>query len=489
MKTGVLYWSLNRKQNTGFYSEQGIINYMKAKKPTVALVGRPNVGKSTLFNRLIGGRTAIVEDLPGTTRDRIYGDSEWNGKIFTVIDTGGLEAPTVMADERVRQPDPDSLTSDSALFVSHIQNQAQLALDESDAIILVVDGKEGLTAADQDVAEILRLTKKPVFLAVNKTESEQRQLEAVEFWNLGIGEPMPISAYHGDGVGDLLDVVVDALPAFSTEDIDEDLISIAIVGRPNVGKSSLLNRLLGSERAIVSDVPGTTRDPIDTELVYHGQKIMLVDTAGIRRRGRIEPGIEKYSVLRSVRSIDRADVALLLIDATEGVTAQDTHVAGYVLEKYKSVVVLVNKWDLVEKDAYTMITYSQQVREDLKFMDYVPVLFISTITQQRLHKILPAALEVAEQRAHRLSTSEFNQLLHRAYDKTSPPSKNGRPLRIYFGTQFKTDPPSFTIFVNDPDLVHFSYERYLENQIREHYPFIGTPIRLFFRPRSGEQNR
>ncbi|MEZ4713634.1 MAG: ribosome biogenesis GTPase Der [Caldilineaceae bacterium] len=459
---------------------------MKPKKPTVALVGRPNVGKSTLFNRLIGGRTAIVEDLPGTTRDRIYGDSEWNGKIFTVIDTGGLEAPTVMADARVRQPDPNLLTSDSALFVTHIQNQAQLALDEADAIILVVDGKEGLTAADQDVADILRLTKKPVFLAVNKAESEQRQMEAVEFWNLGIGEPTPISAYHGDGVGDLLDLVADALPAYSTEDAEEELVSIAIVGRPNVGKSSLLNRLLGSERAIVSDVPGTTRDPIDTEIVYHGQKIMLVDTAGIRRRGRIEPGIEKYSVLRSVRSIDRADVALLLIDASEGVTAQDTHVAGYVLEKYKSVVVLINKWDLVEKDAYTMITYSQQVREELKFMDYVPVLFISTLTNQRLHKILPTALEVAEQRAHRLSTSEFNQLLHRAYDKTSPPSKNGRPLRIYFGTQFKTDPPSFTIFVNDPDLVHFSYERYLENQIREHYPFMGTPIRLFFRPRNSQ---
>jgi GTPase len=464
---------------------------MKRSKPVVAIVGRPNVGKSTLFNRLIGRRTAIVEDVPGTTRDRIYGDSYWNGVGFTVIDTGGLEAPGEAGATRGRkapgQPEAAPLAVGSAPFVKYIQNQAEVAIAEADAILFVVDGKEGLTAADEDVADLLRRSNKTVLVTVNKTESAGRQQDAVEFWSLGLGEPYPISAYHGDGVGDLLDAVVQTLPPHPDEDEEDDSIGITIVGRPNVGKSSLLNALLGTERAIVSEVPGTTRDPIDTQIVYHGQTITLIDTAGIRRRGSVEQGIEFYSVLRSTRSIERADVSLVLIDGVEGVTAQDAHIAGYVLDKYKSAVVIVNKWDAVEKDEHTMNEYARTVRQELKFLDYVPVLFVSAKTRQRVHQVLPTALEVVEARRHRLSTSEFNNLLREAYDATSPPSKQGRTLRIYYGTQVGNDPPSFAIFVNDPEIVHFSYERYLENRIRAYYPFTGTPIRLFFR--SSRDNR
>lgn len=459
---------------------------MQRRKPVLALVGRPNVGKSTLFNRLIGRRTAIVEDLPGTTRDRIYGDSYWNGVGFTVIDTGGLEAPAGLSLARSRQPDAGPLAVNSAPLVKFMQNQAQVAINEADVIIMVVDGKEGMSGADEDVAEMLRAANKPLFLAVNKTESTSRQMDALEFWNLGLGQPYPVSAYHGDGVGDLLDEVVKALPAYPDDTEDAETIGITIVGRPNVGKSSLLNALLGTERAIVSAIPGTTRDPIDTQLTYYEQAITLIDTAGIRRRGSIEPGIEQYSVLRSMRSIDRADVVLLLIDAQEGVTAQDAHVAGYVLEKQKSAVVIVNKWDAIEKDERTLIEYTRQVREDLKFLDYVPVLFISALTRQRVNQVLPTALQVVEARRHRLSTSELNQLLHEAYDATSPPNRHGRYLRIYYGTQVGNDPPTFVIFVNDPEIVHFSYERYLENRVREKFAFLGTPLKFIFRSKSDE---
>ena len=458
---------------------------MSKRKPVVALVGRPNVGKSTLFNRLVGRRTAIVEDLPGTTRDRIYGDSDWNGVGFIVIDTGGLEAPSELG----ARPTPagEALATDSALFVEEVQSQARLAIDEADAIIFVVDGKDGLTAADSDIADVLRQTDKPVFVAVNKTESRERQMNAVEFWNMGLSDPMPISAYHGDGTGDLLDEVVKVLPDYPAEEEEDDAVAIAIVGRPNVGKSSLLNTFVGEERSIVSNVPGTTRDPIDTRIVYDGQPIVLIDTAGIRRRGRVERGIEKYSVLRSMRSIDRADVALLLIDATDGVTDQDAHIAGYVLERMKGVVVVVNKWDAVEKDTHTMNEFTQRIRTELKFLDYVPVVFISAKTGQRVSNLIPVALQVAAARQHRLGTSELNNLIRTVYDAVPAPSKNGRPLRIYYATQAETQPPTFILFVNDPNLVHFSYERYLENRIREHYPFTGTPIRLVFRMRGGDE--
>jgi GTP-binding protein len=451
---------------------------MRDRKPVVALVGRPNVGKSTLFNRLIGRPVAIVEDEPGTTRDRIYGESDWNGVGFIVIDTGGLEAPETM---RTRHSEGAQTTSES--LVASVQNQVQLAIDEADAIIMIVDGRSGLTAADEEIASVLRQSNKPVFLAVNKAESQEVRQNAVEFWALGLGEPYPISAYHGDGVGDLLDEVVKVLPAYPAEEEEKETIGVAIVGRPNVGKSSLLNALVGQERSIVSAVPGTTRDPIDMEITCEGQRITLIDTAGIRRRGRIEQGIEQYSVLRSMRAIDRSDVALLLIDAQEGVTAQDTHIAGYVLERYKSVVVVVNKWDAVEKDSHTMVEYTNAVREQLNFMPYVPVLFISAKTHQRIHTVLPTALRVAAARRHRLSTSEVNQLLSEAYDSTQIPVRQGRALRIYYGAQVDNDPPTFVIFVNDKDLVHFSYERYLENRIRAYYPFEGTPIKLIFRSR------
>lgn len=456
---------------------------MHARKPVVALVGRPNVGKSTLFNRLIGRPTAIVENVPGTTRDRIYGESDWNGVGFIVIDTGGLEAPETM---RAGRTAPGGASAPEA-FVDHVQSQAQVAIDEADAIVLLVDGRGGLTAADEEVAAMLRLSDKPIFLAVNKAESQQVQQNAVEFWALGLGDPYPISAYHGDGVGDLLDEIVAILPPYPVDEEEEETIGIAIVGRPNVGKSSLLNALVGQERSIVSEIPGTTRDPIDMEITYDGERITLIDTAGIRRRGRVEQGIEQYSVLRSMRAIDRADVALLLIDAQDGVTAQDMHVAGYVLERNKSVVVLINKWDAIEKDSSTMVEYTKTVREQLNFLSYVPVLFISAMTRQRVNKVLPAALQVVAARRHRLSTSEVNQILTEAYDATQIPTRQGRPLRIYYGTQTNNDPPTIVIFVNDKELVHFSYERYLENRIRAYYPFEGTPIKLLFRSREREQ--
>lgn len=436
-------------------------------KPVVALVGRPNVGKSTLFNRLVGERLAIVEDLPGTTRDRLYGDSEWNGVPFVVVDTGGL------AD------DPQSV------MVSAIRSQASVAIQEADVIVFLVDAVDGLTPSDTDVAEMLRQTRKPVVLAVNKADNAERRMNAVEFYELVLGDPVPISAVHGTGTGDLLDRVVEALPVTPEEDEDES-IKIAIVGRPNVGKSSLLNRLLGEERSIVSEIPGTTRDAIDTQVQYEGQTLTLIDTAGIRRRGRIEPGIEKYSVLRSMRAIQRADVSLLLVDALEGITAQDAHVAGYIIEEGKSAIVIVNKWDAVDKDSNTINEYARKVRQALDFLDYVPVLFISAKTGQRVSQVLPTALRVYDSRYMRIPTAELNRLLQDATAQHAPPTKAGQRLKFYYATQGGVAPPRFIFFVNDHRLVHFSYERYLENMIRERHGFEGTPIRLFFRTRERE---
>jgi GTP-binding protein len=452
-------------------------------RPIVALVGRPNVGKSTLFNRLVGRRLAVVHERPGTTRDRLQAPAEWGGTQFTVVDTGGIE----VLPEKValgRRPGPERvLTQDSAPFISLIRAQAELAIQEADLIIFLTDALSGLTPADEEVAHILRRSDKPVLVAVNKAESAQAREAAWEFYALGLGEIFPISALHGTGVADLLDEVIRILPSHE-EEVEDDSIKLAIVGRPNVGKSSLLNRLLGQERAIVSSLPGTTRDAIDTQLEWEGTPITLIDTAGIRRRGKVKPGVERYSVLRSLRAIGRADVALLMIDATEGVLAQDAHVASFILDEWCGVVVLVNKWDAVEKDAYTMLSYTQHVRAALKFMDYVPVLFISALTGQRVKQVIPQALAVHEARHVRIPTAELNRIIRDATARHAPPTKRGKRLRIYYGSQPEVAPPTFVFHVNDPELAHFSYQRYLENRIRAVYPFTGTPLRLIFRARS-----
>lgn len=453
-------------------------------KPLVALVGRPNVGKSTLFNRLTGQRLAVVDDIPGTTRDRIEAAAEWNGRVFTVVDTGGIE----VLPERIRKgvrplTEHTPLAVASAEFIPQIREQAEMAIEAADIVVLVVDAAGGLTAADEQVAEILRRSRKPVFVAANKAESARRREEAVEFYALGLGQVFPVSALHGTGTGDLLDAVVAAFPPQEAEPEDES-IKIGIVGRPNVGKSSLLNALLGQERAIVSPIPGTTRDALDTHIVWETLPVTLIDTAGIRRRGHIQVGVEKYSVLRALKAIQRADVVLLLIDATEGVTAQDAHIAGFILEEAKSAVVVVNKWDAVPgKTGKTINEYTAHVRSTLNFMDYVPVLFISAKLGTRVASVLPTALRVQEERLVRIPTGELNRIIREAMEKQSPPTKAGKRLNIYYATQPRTDPPTFVFHVNDTDLVHFSYERYLENQLRAAYGFIGTPLRLSFRRR------
>jgi GTP-binding protein len=446
-------------------------------KPTVALVGRPNVGKSTLFNRLAGERLAIVDDTPGTTRDRVFSVSEWNGRPFNIIDTGGID-PT----EGGKTP----LSIGSADFIDEIRSQALVAVGAADAVLLVTDGETGVTSADREVAEILRRHQKkdgagkawpPILVVVNKCESESRRTQANEFYELGLGDPYAVSALHGTGTGDLLDALVAAFPEPTAEPEDES-VKIAIVGKPNAGKSSLLNRLAGGERSIVSPIPGTTRDAVDTKLDFQGIPLTLIDTAGIRRRGKIDHGVEQYSVLRALKAIERADVALLMIDATTGISTQDAHIAGYILDEWKSCVVLVNKWDVVEKDSYTMDEYTRRVQQELNFLDYVPILFVSAKTGQRVDQVLPLALRVQEERLVRLSTSKINQVLHRAQDMHAHPSKAGKVVKLYYGTQVRSDPPTFMIYVNDPKLMHFSYIRYLENQLRAEYGFLGTPIRI-----------
>ncbi len=457
-------------------------------RPIVALVGRPNVGKSTLFNRIVGQRLAVVHDQPGTTRDRLHAPAEWNGVLYTVVDTGGIEVlpETVAAG---RRPGPERvLAQDSAPFIPLMRAQAEMGIQEADVVIFITDVASGLTPADEQVADILRRARCPVFLAANKADNPRLRQAALEFYGLGLGEVYPVSALHGTGVADLLDEVVEALPLpppIGGEGGGEDAtVKIAIVGRPNVGKSSLLNKLLGEERAIVSPIPGTTRDAIDTYLEWETEgkstPITLIDTAGIRRRGKIGRGVEQYSVLRALRAIQRADVALLVIDGIQGVTAQDTHVASLILDEWTSVVVLVNKWDAVEKDAYTMIEYTRWVREALRFLDYVPVLFISALTGKRVHQVLPTALAMQEARFLRIPTGELNRLVRDALDRHAPPSKRGKRLKIYYVSQPGVDPPTFVFMVNDTRLVHFSYQRYLENRIRERYKFEGTPLRLIF---------
>ncbi len=433
-------------------------------KPVVTLVGRPNVGKSTLFNRLIEERLAIVEDVPGTTRDRIYADARWGGLTLTFVDTGGLL--------------PDS---NGDLMVS-VRDQVEIAMAEAEVIVFLVDAKEGLTATDLDIAALLRRCNKPVILAANKADNESRRQAAVEFYELGLGDPYPISALHGTGTGDLLDAILDVVPLEQPE-VEAEGVRIAIVGRPNVGKSLLLNTILGEDRMIVSDKPGTTRDAVDSLVEWDGQPVTLIDTAGIRRRGRIEPGVERYSVIRALRAIQRSDVVLLLIDAVDGITAQDAHIAGYVVEEARGVVIVVNKWDLIEKDSHTMDAYTQEIRQALKFISYAPLVFVSALTGQRVGRALDVALRVQEARSHRAPTGQLNRILRDAALSHSPPSKRGKRLKIYYATQAGTAPPSFVFFVNDPQLLHFSYRRYLGNKLREAFGFEGSPLRLSFRKR------
>ncbi len=461
-------------------------------KPIVALVGRPNVGKSTFFNRLAGERMAVVDETPGTTRDRLFCEAEWAGRSFYVVDTGGIDPTHSSAG---KQP----LSVGSLDFIEQIRAQAEAAILEANAIVFITDAHSGVVPADEEVAQILRRLQSerrdasgqiapypPILLAVNKCDSVNQDAAALQFYELGMGKPFPISALHGTGTGDLLDELAATFQQFDlnprTSPIgEEDAVKIAIVGRPNCGKSTLLNHILGEERAIVSPIAGTTRDAVDTPMLYNDIPITLIDTAGIRRRGKILPGVEKYSVLRSFDAIERCDVALLVLDATTGGTAQDAHIAGFIQENWKSAVILVNKWDAVPKDSHTMNHYTDSIRQDLKFMDYVPVLFISAKTGQRVEQVLPLALKVQEERLVRLSTSQINRILQEAQDQHPAPSGSGRPLKIYYGTQVRSDPPTFLIYVNDPKLAHFTYLRYLENQFRAHYQFSGTPIRLVLR--------
>mgnify|MGYP005775475719 FL=1 len=434
----------------------------------VAVVGRPNVGKSTFFNRMAGRRLSIVEDTPGVTRDRLYADVEWLGNTFTLIDTGGIE-----------------LDSDDEFF-SHMRRQAELAVDTADVILFFTDAREGLTADDRDVAQYLRRRHNNILLVVNKVDSPKQQDSLYDFYELGLGEPIAISAEQGLGLGDLLDEITARLP--KGEPQKDNGISIAVVGKPNAGKSSLVNKLLNEERSIVSDIPGTTRDALDTKFEFSGQPLTIIDTAGIRRKRSIEDGsIERYSVLRSLGAIRRCDVALILIDASAGITEQDVKIAGYVHEQGKASVVLVNKWDIIEKDTKTSEKFKKQLYSDLAFMDYVDVQFISARTGQRLQRVLPAVLEAHAQSVRRIQTGVLNDVLNDAMAVNQPPSTGGRRLKIFYCTQVAVAPPTFIIFVNQTQLMHFSYERYLENCFRKAFGFKGTPIKIILRERDGEE--
>ena len=448
------------------------------KKPVIVLVGRPNVGKSTLFNRLVGQRLAIIDETPGTTRDRLVSEGYWSGKDFFVVDTGGIDPP--------KRPNQQVLSVGSKDFVDEIRAQAEIAIEEANVIIFVVDGQDGITQADREILTILRKrqTKKdglatpPIVLAVNKIDNQKLALHANEFYSFGLGDPYSISAYHGTGTGELLDAVLSLFPEQTEEAEAPDTIKVAIVGKPNAGKSSLLNKLAKEERAIVSPIAGTTRDAIDTEISFEDHKVTLIDTAGIRKRGSIIPGVEKYSVLRAMQAIERCNVALLVIDATTGITAQDEHIAGFIQEAKKSVILIVNKWDAVEKDEKTAIEFEAKVRESLNFLPYVPVLFISAQSGQRVHQVMPLVVKVWQERQVKLTTSQINKVLTHSQDIHTAPSTTGHPFRIYYGTQVKIDPPTFLLFCNDPTLGHFTYLRFLENQLRSEYPFVGTPIQL-----------
>ncbi|MBU5454006.1 ribosome biogenesis GTPase Der [Caproiciproducens sp. MSJ-32] len=434
-------------------------------KPIVAIVGRPNVGKSTLFNRLAGQRISIVQDTPGVTRDRVYAKADWLNYNFTIIDTGGIE------------PERDDI------IAKQMRRQANIAIETADVIIFVVDGKEGLTAADEEVANMLRKSKKDVVLVVNKVDSMKEVENAWEFYNLGIGDPIAISASQGLNIGDMLDRVVEYFDKFNEEEEEDEYIRIAMIGKPNVGKSSLINRLLGEERLIVSDVPGTTRDSIDSVLETEEGKFILVDTAGIRRKSKVKEEVERYSVIRTYAAIERADVCILMIDATEGITEQDEKIVGYAHEMNKAIMVIVNKWDLIEKDDKTMQKYLEDLQTNLKFLKYAKYLFISAKTGQRTHKVLEMAKECYDNYSKRIPTGILNDVVSKAVLMNEPPLVGVKRMKIYYATQVATKPPKFVLFVNDASARHFSYERYLENQLRESFDFSGTGIQIEYRER------
>jgi len=436
---------------------------MDMGKPIVAIIGRQNVGKSTLLNRAVGKPLAIVEDLPGTTRDRIFADVSWRGVEFTMVDTGGLE-----------------LKPQSAIAQA-VKAQAETAIAEADVIVLLVDVKDGVVPADLETADLLRRVSKPIILAANKADNAKLETQAAEFYELGLGEPLAISAYHGRGTAELLDRIVSLLPPASPPEAKSEAVKVAIIGRPNVGKSMLLNALLGEDRAIVDEAPGTTRDAIDTLLDFRGQSVLLIDTAGIRRRGRVGVGVERYSVIRALRAIDRADIALLVLDAAELISAQDMHIAGYIQQAIKGIVLVVNKWDLVMNKS--TIECDRYIRSQLRFIAYAPILYVSAKLGQGVDKVMPQVFEVYQERLKRLPTAAVNDVIQQAVAAHNPPRSGGKQLSILYATQAEVNPPTFVFFVNDAKLVHFSYQRYLENKLRQAFGFVGTPFRLILKTR------
>ncbi|EHK2413353.1 ribosome biogenesis GTPase Der [Listeria monocytogenes] len=433
-------------------------------KPVVAIVGRPNVGKSTIFNRIVGERVSIVEDVPGVTRDRIYNSAEWLGKEFNIIDTGGID----LSDEP---------------FLEQIRAQAEIAIDEADVIIFITNGREGVTDADEQVAKILYRSNKPIVLAINKVDNPEMRDQIYDFYSLGFGEPFPISGSHGLGLGDMLDAVRAHFPKEEEEEYPDDTVKFSLIGRPNVGKSSILNALLGEDRVIVSDIAGTTRDAIDTTYTFDGQDYVMIDTAGMRKRGKVYESTEKYSVLRAMRAIERSDVVLVVINAEEGIREQDKRIAGYAHDAGRAIIIVVNKWDAINKDEKTINVWTEDIREQFQFLSYAPIVFVSAKTKQRLNNLFPLINQVSDNHSLRVQSSMLNEVISDAVAMNPSPMDKGKRLKIFYTTQVAVKPPTFVVFVNDPELMHFSYERFLENRIREAFPFEGTPIRVIARKR------
>ncbi|EAC7755926.1 ribosome biogenesis GTPase Der [Listeria monocytogenes] len=433
-------------------------------KPVVAIVGRPNVGKSTIFNRIVGERVSIVEDVPGVTRDRIYNSAEWLGKEFNIIDTGGID----LSDEP---------------FLEQIRAQAEIAIDEADVIIFITNGREGVTDADEQVAKILYRSNKPIVLAINKVDNPEMRDQIYDFYSLGFGEPYPISGSHGLGLGDMLDAVRAHFPKEEEEEYPDDTVKFSLIGRPNVGKSSILNALLGEDRVIVSDIAGTTRDAIDTTYTFDGQDYVMIDTAGMRKRGKVYESTEKYSVLRAMRAIERSDVVLVVINAEEGIREQDKRIAGYAHDAGRAIIIVVNKWDAINKDEKTINVWTEDIREQFQFLSYAPIVFVSAKTKQRLNNLFPLINQVSDNHSLRVQSSILNDVISDAVAMNPSPMDKGKRLKIFYTTQVAVKPPTFVVFVNDPELMHFSYERFLENRIREAFPFEGTPIRVIARKR------